>query len=138
MTTSACLSLSLLVSPWLACEVLNIIIIICMFQNSRWSNGLKIPRSEIPKWFSHQNVGASLDLPMPLDLYSRFMGIAVSVVFVLHPHHPLYQFTFTINFNEGLRARGLFLSEEALSHTDANGLYHLWLKFYPFSFWNCR
>nr|XP_023919215.1 TMV resistance protein N-like isoform X2 [Quercus suber] len=45
-------------------------------QKRRWSDGLGIPGSEIPKWFSHQNVEASLDLPMPSDLYSKFMGIA--------------------------------------------------------------
>ena len=109
-----------------------------MFQKRRWSDGLGIPGSEIPKWFSHQNVGASLDLPMPSDLYSKLMGIAVSVVFVLHPPHPLYAFNITIIFNEVHYIRGLFQSEEeeALSHTDANGLYHLWLKFYPSSVWN--
>ena len=106
-----------------------------MFQKRRWSDGLGIPGSEIPKWFSHQNEGASLDLPMPSDLYNKFMGIAVCVVFVLHPHHTLYQFDITIKFNEGLHVRGLFLSDEARSHADANGLYHLWLKFYPSSFW---
>ena len=63
------------------------------------------------------------------------MGIAVNVVFVLHPHHPFYRFGLTIIFNEVLYAWGLFNpKKEALSHTDANGLYHLWLKFYPSSF----
>ena len=72
---------------------------------------------------------------MPSDFYSKFMGIAVNVVFVLHPHHPFYRFGLTIIFNEVLYAWGLFNpKKEALSHTDANGLYHLCLKFYPSSF----
>ncbi|XP_030961555.1 TMV resistance protein N-like [Quercus lobata] len=41
-----------------------------------------IPGNNIPKWFSHQSEGASLNLQGPSD----FLGIAVCVVYVLHQH----------------------------------------------------
>ncbi|XP_050253162.1 disease resistance-like protein DSC1 isoform X2 [Quercus robur] len=48
--------------------------------------------SEIPKWFSHQNVGASVNLQVPSDLScNKLMGIAVCAVFVFRQHHPLHQ-----------------------------------------------
>nr|XP_023879095.1 TMV resistance protein N-like [Quercus suber] len=51
-----------------------------------------IPGSEIPKWFSHQNVGISVNLQVPSDLLgNKWMGIAVCAVFVFRKHHPLHQ-----------------------------------------------
>ncbi|XP_075657557.1 TMV resistance protein N-like [Castanea sativa] len=51
-----------------------------------------IPGSEIPKWFSHQNVGGSVNLQVPSDLLSnKLMGIVVCAVFVFRKHHPLHQ-----------------------------------------------
>ncbi|XP_050244407.1 disease resistance protein RPV1-like isoform X3 [Quercus robur] len=51
-----------------------------------------IPGSEIPKWFSHQNVGALVSLQVPSDLLcNKFIGIAVCAVFVFRQHHPLHQ-----------------------------------------------
>nr|POE82678.1 disease resistance protein adr2 [Quercus suber] len=46
-----------------------------------------IPGSEIPKWFSHQSEGTSLNLQGLSDI----KGIAVCVVFVIRPHHSLHQ-----------------------------------------------
>ncbi|XP_023879249.1 disease resistance protein RUN1 [Quercus suber] len=46
-----------------------------------------IPGSEIPKWFSHQSEGTSLNLPGPSD----YTGIAVCVVFEIRPHLSLHQ-----------------------------------------------
>ena len=51
-----------------------------------------IPGSEIPKWFSHQNVGALVSLQVPSDLLcNKLIGIAVCAVFVFRQHHPLHQ-----------------------------------------------
>ncbi|KAL4600360.1 hypothetical protein ACB092_11G193500 [Castanea dentata] len=50
-----------------------------------------IPGSEIPKWFSHQNVGASVNLQGPSDLLgSKLMGIAMCAVFVIRKHDQGY------------------------------------------------
>ena len=58
-----------------------------------------IPGSEIPKWFSHQSVGTSLNLQGPLD----FMGIVVCVVFIFRKHRPLpttpWGFTHYLHFS---------------------------------------
>ena len=56
-----------------------------MFQS--YEIELLIPGSEIPKWFSHQSEGTSLNLKGPSD----FMGIALCAVFVLRQHHSLPQ-----------------------------------------------
>ena len=59
-----------------------------MFQGRRDCYDVVIPGSEIPKWFSHQNVGGSVNLQVPLDLLgNKLMGIAVSAVFVCRKHH---------------------------------------------------
>ena len=51
-----------------------------------------IPGSEIPKWFSHQNLGASVSLQVPSDLLcNKLMGIAICAVFIFRQHHPLHQ-----------------------------------------------
>ena len=61
--TQVCLSLPFSLS--LTCEVLSIMN--CMFQGQQDSSGyyVVIPGSEIPKWFSHQNVGGSVNLQVP-------------------------------------------------------------------------
>uniref|UniRef100_A0A2N9FUY5 ADP-ribosyl cyclase/cyclic ADP-ribose hydrolase n=1 Tax=Fagus sylvatica TaxID=28930 RepID=A0A2N9FUY5_FAGSY len=65
---------------------------------------LDIPGSEIPKWFSHQKVGASMNLQVPSDLFYKCMGIAVCIV-----HE----------------------CKEALSQSDANGFIQIEIKFEP-------
>ena len=45
-----------------------------------------IPGSEIPKWFSHQSEGTSMNLQGPSDI----TGIAVCVVFAILPHLSLH------------------------------------------------
>ena len=48
---------------------------------------LKIPGSEIPKWFRHQNVGGSVNLQVPSDLFrNKLVGIAMCAVFVFRKH----------------------------------------------------
>ena len=65
-----------------------------MFQGQQDDFGyyVAIPGSEIPKWFSHQNVGGSVNLQLPSDLLgNKLMGIAVCAVFVFCQHLPLHQ-----------------------------------------------
>ena len=42
--------------------------------------------TEIPEWFSHQNVGSSLRMPLPLDLHDNnsWIGIALFIVVIVH------------------------------------------------------
>ena len=65
-----------------------------MFQGQYYAKGyyVMIPGNEIPKWFSHQNVGASVSLQVASDLLcNKLIGIAVCAVFVFRQHHPLHQ-----------------------------------------------
>ena len=74
---------------------------------------ITIPGREIPKWFKHQSVGASMNLQVPLD---KLKGIVVCAVFVLHHHCPLHQlhsndktsgdFIFTHHLQGYLKANG--------------------------------
>ncbi|XP_030934372.1 TMV resistance protein N-like isoform X2 [Quercus lobata] len=50
--------------------------------NQKWYTCFTIPGSEIPNWFRHQNVGASVNLQVPshLLLSGTLMGIAVCAV----------------------------------------------------------
>ena len=54
--------------------------------------GLQIPGSEIPEWLSHKNVGTSVNLQVPSDLFcNKLMGIVGGFVFVYRQHHPFDQ-----------------------------------------------
>ncbi|KAF3950589.1 hypothetical protein CMV_023682 [Castanea mollissima] len=44
-------------------------------QVPRFSSYVMIPGSEIPKWFSHQNVGASVNLQGPSDLLDTLRAL---------------------------------------------------------------
>ncbi|KAL0010740.1 hypothetical protein SO802_005848, partial [Lithocarpus litseifolius] len=44
-----------------------------------------IPGSEVPDWFRHQSVGASINLEVPSNLFKQFRGIALCAVF--GPNH---------------------------------------------------
>nr|XP_023874303.1 probable WRKY transcription factor 19 [Quercus suber] len=54
---------------------------------------MTIPEREIPKWFSHQSVGALVNLQVPSSdlLCNKLKGVTVCAVFVLRQHHPLHQ-----------------------------------------------
>ncbi|KAK8548948.1 hypothetical protein V6N12_061849 [Hibiscus sabdariffa] len=49
-----------------------------VFANSRKIFDVIIPGNEIPEWFSHQGVGSSIKLPLPLDIRNdgQWMGVA--------------------------------------------------------------
>ena len=75
-------------------EVLNVMI--CLFQKCCSPSSdtfLTIPGSEIPNWFRHQNVGASVNLQVPshLLLSKKLKGIAVCAVYIFCQHHPFHQ-----------------------------------------------
>ncbi|XP_040368554.1 TMV resistance protein N [Rosa chinensis] len=58
--------------------------------NKRETFQIVIPGSNIPEWFSHQSVGCSLSVSLPVHWNnSRFLGFALCAVFVLHEHHPV-------------------------------------------------
>ena len=59
-----------------------------MFQGDEPIYRIIIPGREIPKWFSHQSVGTSVNLQVPSE---KFKGIAVCALFVLRQHRPLLQ-----------------------------------------------
>jgi hypothetical protein len=119
---------------------------ICMFQEHskkiQKNPFLIIPGSEIPKWFSHQKVGASMNLQVPSDLFYKCMGIAVCVVYVFRQHHPLdlriggsFEFThylrcsIKVNRVELYRGGSIRLPEEC-SKIESH---HLLLRFKSFS-----
>nr|XP_023874515.1 disease resistance-like protein DSC1 [Quercus suber] len=84
---------------------------------------VKIPGSEIPKWFSHQNVGGSVNLQVPSDLFrNKLMGIAVCAVFVFRKHDQGHLWC-SVN---GSARRGFFLSKE-FGKIES---YQLWLHYY--------
>ena len=50
-----------------------------------------IPVREIPKWFTHQSVGASMNLQVPSSLCNKLKGVVTCAIFVLRQHHPFPQ-----------------------------------------------
>nr|POE74854.1 tmv resistance protein n [Quercus suber] len=103
---------------------------------------VEIPGSEIPKWFSHQNVGASMNLQVPSYSFgNKLMGIVVCAVFVVRQHLSLHQlhiedYGYTIGmhyiaclFGNKCRGRGLrcILSEE-FGKIESH---QLWLEYFP-------
>ena len=116
-------------------EVLNIRI--CLFQGCFGSNlftYLTIPGSEIPNWFRHQNVGASVNLQVPshLLLSSKFMGIAVCAVYIFHQHHRRFNRSVRCSFEVNkyrFSGANLGIWEEEFGKIES---FHLWLDYYPF------
>ena len=94
-----------------------------------------IPGSEIPKWFSHQSEGPSLNLQGPSD----YTGIAVCAAFVIRRHLSIrvppsecYRVTHRIHLfcyvDGGLQsAENVGLSEQ-FGKIDTC---HLWIKYFP-------
>jgi hypothetical protein len=97
--------------------------------------GLIIPGSEIPKWFSHQSVGASLNLQVPLEgcNNNNWEGIVVCPVFVLRQHNPFVE---DINLRCRFKSNGnQFESVGIVFSKDFGKIesYHLWITYYPSS-----
>ena len=96
------LSFSIYLSPFLSislslslfCGVLSIIIFIFQhyYGQDRLAHYIYVSGDEIPKWFSNQFVGASVNLQMPFDFCNKLMGIAVCAVFEFHQHSPFESF----------------------------------------------
>jgi Leucine-rich repeat (LRR) protein len=135
--------LSLSLSLSIACEGLSIMI--CMFQEHSKKNRnnpfLIIPGSEIPKWFSHQKVGASMNLQVPSDLFYKCMGITVCVVYVFRQHHPLDltiggSFGFSHFLWCSIKVNGVEFKSGGLRISEEFGKiesHHRWLLYYNFS-----
>ena len=56
--------------------------------------------TEIPDWFSHQNVGSSLRMPLPLDLHDNnsWIGIALFIVVIVHKKLNRQDYKFFVKF----------------------------------------
>ncbi|XP_050254078.1 TMV resistance protein N-like [Quercus robur] len=113
--------------------------------NQKWYTCFSIPGSEIPNWFRHQNVGASVNLQVPSHLlFSSKLGIAVCAVYIFHQHHPLHQlhiqhYRGTIYTHElrcfVVEANGDRYNPVWLPLSEEFGKiesYHLWLECFPF------
>ena len=57
-----------------------------------------IPRRDILKWFTHQSIGASMNLQVPSNLCNKLMGVTVCAIFVLCQHHPFPQLNSLFNW----------------------------------------
>ena len=115
----------------------------------RHDHYLEIPGSEISKWFSHQKVGASMNLQVPSDLFYKCMGIAVCVVHVFRQHHPLHQLDFedfgfckiTHNLWCSVKVNGVELKRVCIGLSEEFGKiesHHRYLRYYTFSRENCK
>ena len=111
-----------------------------------------IPGSEIPKWFSHQNVGGSVNLQVPSDLFrNKLMGIVVCAVLEIGKHDLGFLWC-RVNGSAGTRipfseefdktksyqlilhyfsSAYLACWEELLNKVDANGFSQIEVKFIP-------
>ena len=128
-------SFSLSLSLSLSREVLNILICVFQIPDYLGRRSFVIPGSEIPKWFSHQSKGTSLNLQGPSDI----TGIAVCVVFIIYPHpsnpvppsdfdiatHKIYTSCY-VNGTESSEFLGIGLSEQ-FGKIDSC---HLWIRYF--------
>ena len=62
-----------------------------------------IPRSEVPNWFRHQSVGASINLEVPSYL---FRGIVLCAVFGLHQHRPPNHLSYDLHLTCHFKVNG--------------------------------
>ena len=89
------LSLSLSLCS-LSLSALSIIIFIFQHYCGQYklTHFIEVPGGEIPKCFSHQNVGALMSLQMPSNFCNKLVGIFVCVVYLFHQHIPFDQLDF--------------------------------------------
>ena len=138
---------SLSLSLYLTCELLSIII--CIFQHyrgqERLAHYIDIPGGEIPNWFCHRNVGASVSLQMPSGYCNELMRIAVCVVFVFRQHNPLDQLDFkdwgrhrfTHELSCSIESKKVQIDVVAHGFSEKFGKierHHLWLQYFPSQF----
>nr|POF03681.1 hypothetical protein CFP56_34438 [Quercus suber] len=110
---------------------------------------LVIPGSEVPKWFSHQSEGASVNLQVPSDLCNKCIGIALCSVFVLADHqqpdqllashqHASYRTMHALSCY--FKANGYEYSTQPIfRYSEESGkveAHHLWLTFILPEFFN--
>ncbi|XP_030941090.1 TMV resistance protein N-like [Quercus lobata] len=115
------------------------------YGQDRLAHYIYVPGGEIPKWFRHQNVGASVSLQMPLDFCNKLMGIAMCVVFVFRQHSPFESFVqldfedlghnkYTHKLSCSIKFNDYEIFEVANGFSEEFGkieLYHLWLQYLP-------
>ena len=84
-----------------------------MFQECRYRESTKkarfdvvIPGSEVPNWFRHQSVGASINLEVPSNLFKQFRGIALCAVFGPNQHRPPNHLTYDLYLKCIFKANG--------------------------------
>ena len=79
-----------------------------MFQGSTLKErfDVVIPGSEVPNWFRHQSVGASINLEVTSYLFKQFRGIALCAVFGPHQHHPPNHCSYDLHLTCNLSTNG--------------------------------
>ncbi|KAL4632214.1 hypothetical protein ACB092_04G035700 [Castanea dentata] len=120
------------------------------YGQDRLAHYIYVPGDEIPKWFSHQNVGASVSLQMPSDFCNKLMGIVMCVVFVFYQHSPFESFDqldfedlghnkYTHKLSCSIEFNNYEIFGVANGFSEEFGkieLYHLWLQYLPSQFFN--
>uniref|UniRef100_A0A7N2MT80 Uncharacterized protein n=1 Tax=Quercus lobata TaxID=97700 RepID=A0A7N2MT80_QUELO len=117
------------------------------YGQDRLAHYIYVPGGKIPKWFRHQNVGASVSLQMPSDFCKKLMGIAMCVVFVFRQHSLFDQLDFEDlghnKYTHKLSCSIKFNNYQTFGVADGFSeefgkieLYHLWLQYLPSQFFN--
>ncbi|KAK9995179.1 hypothetical protein SO802_024882 [Lithocarpus litseifolius] len=97
------------------------------WKHSVWTYGVEIPGSEIPKWFSNQNVGLSVNLQVPSNvLGNKLTGIAVCAVSVFRQHQAIGMYCLRCSI--GKKSTGVLPMKFGKIES-----YQLWLVYFPFA-----
>ncbi|KAL4594401.1 hypothetical protein ACB092_12G017700 [Castanea dentata] len=84
-------------------------------------NEIVIPGSEISEWFSHQGMGAKVNIKQPSHLCNQWMGIAICIVFCMHCFSSRLECLLTAN-GKRMSIGECMLGKKVLSD-------HLWLVY---------
>ncbi|XP_050257545.1 TMV resistance protein N-like [Quercus robur] len=120
------------------------------YGQDRLAHYIYVPGGEIPKWFRHQNVGASMSLQMPSDFCNKLMGIAMCIVFVFRQHRPFKSFDqldfeglghnkYTHKLSCSIKFNYCEIFGVADGFSEEFGKierYHLWLQYIPSQFFH--